>query len=139
MDAPRMLVSSVVLGAPNPNVLAAFYQRLLGWIVVEEYSARPGFPPEDGWAMLRPPAGGPGLRGLSVQWEPDYVAPVWPPVSGEQQMMLHLDIAVDDLEAAVAWALEVGATLADHQPQNHVRVLLDPAGHPFCLFPGPID
>jgi len=50
------------------------------------------------------------------------------------QMMLHLDIAVEDLLAGVAWALHAGATLADHQPQDHVRVLLDPAGHPFCLF-----
>jgi len=50
-------------------------------------------------------------------------------------MMMHLDIAVDDLDEAVVWALEAGATLAEHQPQDQVRVLLDPAGHPFCLFP----
>jgi hypothetical protein len=49
-------------------------------------------------------------------------------------MMVHLDIKVDDLDQAVAWATEAGATLADFQPQNHVRVCLDPAGHPFCLF-----
>jgi hypothetical protein len=24
---------------------------------------------------------------------------VWPPIPGEQQMMVHLDIAVDDLDA----------------------------------------
>jgi hypothetical protein len=53
-------------------------------------------------------------------------------------MMLHLDIAAEDLQAAVAWALQAGATLADHQPQDHVRVLLDPAGHPFCLFRAPL-
>jgi hypothetical protein len=57
-------------------------------------------------------------------------------VAGEQQIMTHIDIAVEDLEAAVAWAVAAGATLAAHQPQHHVRVLLDPAGHPFCLFPG---
>jgi len=139
MGAPRMRVASVVLGAPDPRALAAFYQRLLGWTVVQEAPARPGFPPEDGWAMLRPPSSGTGLRGLSFQWEPDYVPPVWPPAPGQQQMMLHLDIAVENLEAGVAWALEVGATLAQHQPQKHVRVMLDPAGHPFCLFPGSVD
>ena len=47
--------------------------------------------------------------------------------------MLHLDFEVGDLEAAVEDALRRGATLADHQPQEHVRVLRDPAGHPFCL------
>ena len=38
-----------------------------------------------------------------------------------------------DLEAAVADAVALGATVATAQPQEHVRVLLDPAGHPFCL------
>jgi hypothetical protein len=38
------------------------------------------------------------------------------------------------LDAAVEWAIECGARLADFQPQSDVRVLFDPAGHPFCLF-----
>lgn len=139
MDRPRMRVSSVVLGAAEPLALAAFYHRLLGWAVAEQYPARPGYPPEDGWAILRPPAGEPGLRGLAIQWEPGYVPPTWPPADGEQQMMLHLDIAVEDLEAGVAWALQAGATEAGHQPRDRVRVLLDPAGHPFCLFQAPVD
>jgi hypothetical protein len=49
-------------------------------------------------------------------------------------MQLHLDIEVDDLERAVAHAIEAGATLAEFQPQENVRVLLDPVGHPFCFF-----
>jgi hypothetical protein len=28
----------------------------------------------------------------------------------------------------------VGAEQASYQPQEHVRVMLDPAGHPFCLY-----
>jgi predicted enzyme related to lactoylglutathione lyase len=62
------------------------------------------------------------------------VRPVWPAGPGDQQMMLHLDIEVDDLEAAVAHAVAAGAAVADFQPQQDVRVLLDPAGHPFCLW-----
>ena len=31
---------------------------------------------------------------------------------------------------------DLGATLAEFQPQDDVRVCLDPAGHPFCLFVG---
>ncbi len=54
--------------------------------------------------------------------------------AGAQQMMMHLDFEVVDLDAAVAHALEVGAELADYQPQEDVCVLLDPAGHPFCLY-----
>ena len=49
-------------------------------------------------------------------------------------MMIHLDIKVDDLSDAGQHALAAGAVLADYQPQSDVRVYLDPAGHPFCLF-----
>jgi catechol 2,3-dioxygenase-like lactoylglutathione lyase family enzyme len=121
-----MRISATVLGTPEPQALGAFYARLLGWAVVTN-------DPE--WVMVRPPSGG---TGLSFQLEADYVRPVWPSAPGAQQMMAHLDIAVESLEAGVAWALDAGATLADFQPQNDVRVMLDPAGHPFCLFPGPV-
>lgn len=47
-------------------------------------------------------------------------------------MMMHLDIEVNDLSSAVEDAFALGAT--DFQPQDDVRVLFDPAGHPFCLF-----
>jgi len=71
---------------------------------------------------------------LSVQLETDYVRPVWPATPGSQQMSMHLDFEVDELAASVEHAVELGATLADFQPQDDVRVLLDPAGHPFCLY-----
>jgi hypothetical protein len=47
--------------------------------------------------------------------------------------MMHFDFQDADLEAAVAEAVALGATVADYQPREKVRVLLDPAGHPFCL------
>lgn len=122
MTQPQMRLSATVLGAPDPRLLGAFYARLLGWETTTN-------DPE--WVMLESPDGGPGL---SFQYEEGYIRPVWPTSPGEQQMMVHLDIAVDDLEPAVAWAIEAGATPAGFQPQEHVRVMLDPAGHPFCLF-----
>jgi len=48
-------------------------------------------------------------------------------------MSVHLDIQVEDLDEACAHAEKAGATMADYQPQEDVRVFLDPAGHPFCL------
>lgn len=123
MTQPRMRISATVLGAPDPEALGAFYARLLGWTVVTD---------EPEWVMVRPPDGG---TSLSFQYEEGYIRPVWPTAPGEQQMMLHLDIAVDDLESGVEWAVELGATPAGFQPQEDVRVMLDPAGHPFCLFP----
>ena len=132
---PRLRVTSVTIGAPDPRELAAFYARLLGWMVTASDPARPGYPPEDGWAQLRPPPGEVGPT-LNFEYEAQYTRPAWPSVAGEQHITQHLDIAVIDLEGSVAWALEQGASLAGHQPQDDVRVLLDPAGHPFCLYVG---
>ena len=109
-----------------------FYERLLGVGEVECEGPRTGYPSEDGWAKLRSPAG--DMKMEFQLREQHCVAPTWPPVQGEQQMMIHLDIEVEDLDFGVSWALECGAQLAAHQPQGGVRVIIDPAGHPFCLF-----
>ena len=126
-DRPRMTVTGVVLGSPDASELAGFYRRLLGW---------PTGADEKDWVTLRSPDGG---AGLSFQTEDAYVRPAWPAGPGDQQMMLHLDIKVDDLAAAGEHAIAAGATLADFQPQEDVRVYLDPAGHPFCLWTEPAD
>jgi catechol 2,3-dioxygenase-like lactoylglutathione lyase family enzyme len=113
-----------VIGTPDPSALARFYAGLLGWEVGRE---------EPGWATVRDPAGGPGL---SFQTEEHHRHPVWPGhgAADEQQMMMHLDIEVDDLEAGSALATSLGSTVAEFQPQEHVVVHYDPAGHPFCLW-----
>jgi hypothetical protein len=80
---------------------------------------------------MRNPTGGTGLSFQSERW---YSPPVWPEVPEAPQKMMHLDIQVDDLEAAEAHALAIGAVRAEYQPQDGVRVFFDPAGHPFCLF-----
>jgi catechol 2,3-dioxygenase-like lactoylglutathione lyase family enzyme len=129
-----MWISSVTIGAPDPRALAAFYERLLGWTVASEEGPKPGQPPQAGWVQLRSPSGSRGLCTLNFEFEAEYVPPVWPSVAEKQQIMEHLDIPVENLEEAVAWAVDAGATLAGYQPQEDVRVMLDPAGHPFCLF-----
>jgi catechol 2,3-dioxygenase-like lactoylglutathione lyase family enzyme len=131
LSRPRMQITGPVLDSADPIALAEFYARLLGWEIVAREGPRPGYPPSDGWAKLRSPDG--ELK-LEFQWEEHYAPPRWPAARGEQQMMMHLDIGVVDPEEGVAWAIEQGATVAEHQPQNGVRVVLDPAGHPFCLF-----
>jgi len=122
MDRPPMTLSGVVLDSPDARVLAGFYQRLLGWSVRDD---------EPEWVVLEAPRGVPNL---SFQTEPHYVRPTWPTTPDQPPMMVHLDIRVDDLTAATAYAEGLGAELADFQPQDDVRVMLDPAGHPFCLF-----
>lgn len=112
----------VVLEAPDAHALASFYSRLLGWPISVQ---------QDEGAAIQVPG---TSSYLSFDNSPDYTPPAWPAVEGRQRMMMHLDIAVDDLAAATADAIELGATLAEFQPQEDVRVLLDPAGHPFCLY-----
>ena len=130
---PMMAVTSVTIGAPDPRELATFYARMLGWPVTASEGPRPGFPPEDGWAQVKPPAGTTGPT-LNFEYEAQYTRPVWPSEPGKQHITEHLDVAVAELDGAVAWAVEVGATLADTQPQQGVRVMFDLAGQPFCLF-----
>ncbi|HEX9623964.1 MAG TPA: VOC family protein [Streptosporangiaceae bacterium] len=115
-------MTAAVLGTPDPRALAEFYQQLLGWQIGAD---------EPDWVTLRPPDGG---MGLSFQAEDGHVPPVWPAGPGDQHMQVHLDIEVDDLDAASAHAVAAGARIADFQPQDDVRVLLDPAGHPFCIW-----
>ena len=121
-ERPVLTVRGVVLDTPDPPALGAFYAELLGWTVRSEH-------PE--WVVLADPTGGVGLH---FQREEHYVAPVWPAGSGDVAMMAHLDVEVEDLDAAVRWAQRCGARVADFQPQDHVRVCLDPDGHPFCLY-----
>ena len=61
----------------------------------------------------------------------DYRAPQWPGQEHPQQE--HLDLWVDDLDAAEVQVLALGATKHAVQPGQSFRVYLDPAGHPFCL------
>ena len=107
--------------APDPGGLARFYSELLGWPLGHE---------EPETAILAAPEGG---VYLVFQLATDFVSHTWPPVDGEQRPMMHFDFQVGDLDSAVAEAITLGATLATAQARDNVRVLLDPAGHPFCL------
>jgi hypothetical protein len=121
-DRPKLQLSTVVLGAPRPLELAEFYQQLLGWPFGAE---------EDDWVTLRHPQ---WPISLAFQLETEHVSPNWPASTGDQQMQVHLDIETDDLDVAVSYAESLGARVADFQPQQDVRVLIDPVGHPFCIW-----
>ena len=116
----------------RPPRACAGHRKLFGQIIVRHMCATPepsNPSPSSGCRKFRPTT-----SYQAFQSAPDYVPPVWPAAEGRQQMMMHIDIAVDDLAAAVADAVGLGAILPRFQPQEDVRVLLDPAGHPFCLY-----
>ncbi|TCC18983.1 VOC family protein [Kribbella speibonae] len=115
-------LKGVVLDAPDPRKLARFYCKLLGWELGTD---------EEGWAVANGPE---GSVVLSFQGEPQHQAPSWPSSTDKQQMQLHLDFQVDDLDAAHQRAMDAGARLMEFQPQPDVRVYADPVGHIFCFF-----
>jgi predicted enzyme related to lactoylglutathione lyase len=121
LPRPEGMWWGTAIEAPDPSALAAFYSQLLGWNIVHG---------EPGTAIVAAPE---GSIYIVFQEAVDYERPVWPPEDGRQRPMMHFDFQVADLDAGVAEAVASGATLAEYQPQEHVRVLFDPAGHPFCL------
>jgi predicted enzyme related to lactoylglutathione lyase len=107
----------IVLDCPDAGALATFYGAILDWKVETS----------DDWADIRADYG----QCISFQQVQDYAPPGWPDQKVPQQM--HLDLMVDDLDAAEQAVLALGATKHAHQPGKTFRVYLDPAGHPFCL------
>lgn len=123
--SPNILVHAFTLDCPDTRALAYFYKDLLGWVVMGE---------DDEYVAIGPAGSREGAYpALLFQRNDDFVAPVWPEKAGQQQQMAHLDFAVDDLEAAVAHAKELGAHQAAEQFSDTFTVMLDPVGHPFCL------
>lgn len=116
---------SFTVDCKEPYELAKFYAKLLNWEIPyhnEEYAC----------------IGAPGIEqgvypGITFQRNTEYIPPVWPEKTEAQQQMAHLDFAVNDLEKAVQYAIQCGATIAEEQFSDGWRVMFDPAGHPFCL------
>jgi catechol 2,3-dioxygenase-like lactoylglutathione lyase family enzyme len=116
---PRISVANVVLDTDDPPRLAEFYTALLGWQVAET---------EDDWITINGDSG----TEIAFQLALNHKPPTWPDNAVPQQF--HLDLDVDDLDQAAAYAESIGARRAaggDHAPD--FIVFLDPSGHPFCL------
>jgi len=113
----------VVVDCPDPRALADFYSELLGQPVT--------FAEDDFVVVARDDT----TSGLAVQLAPDLQPPAWPDPSRPQQ--LHLDVMVDDVDAAEPKVLALGARRLT-EPGSPSRVFADPAGHPFCVIPRPV-
>jgi catechol 2,3-dioxygenase-like lactoylglutathione lyase family enzyme len=120
----KISLAAVTLDCADFRALSDFYVKLLGGSVVREFGGHGvavGFP-------------GGGVE-LNFQEAEGYEPPVWPEEKGKPQQMEHLDFVVDDLGEAVKLASELGAKKAPVQFIPEITVMLDPAGHPFCLIP----
>ncbi|AUS80982.1 VOC family protein [Actinoalloteichus sp. AHMU CJ021] len=110
---------AVTFDCADPAALARFYHQALGLPVIHS---------SDHFVLLGV-HGGPDLGFTRVE---DYQPPTWPaPARGKQA---HLELGVEDLDGARDRLVALGAVEAVDQPApDRWRVLLDPAGHPFCL------
>jgi catechol 2,3-dioxygenase-like lactoylglutathione lyase family enzyme len=116
-----MKVSTVNISSSDPQALARFYAALLGLEVKVD---------EPDWVVIS----GADSVPIAFEFDQHFQPPVWPSEPGKPPTQMHLEVQVNDLRGALTHALGVGARLADHQPQDDVRVCFDPAGHPFCLW-----
>ena len=114
---PVARLAMLTVDCADPRASAAFWSAMLGWDVAAV---------EDEYAMLTGPTHALGFGRVE-----GHQPPSWPDEGGRKQF--HLDLAVVDLDEAERAAVALGATVADPQPGETWRVLLDPAGHPFCL------
>ncbi|MGA2295226.1 MAG: VOC family protein [Acidimicrobiales bacterium] len=109
---------SLALDCDNPAALGAFWASLLEGEVAFSSDTFVAVKTDRMW--------------IAATKVDDYHPPTWP--HDEQPKQMHMDLAVDDLDKAEAAALRLGATRSDFQPApERWVVLLDPAGHPFCL------
>jgi catechol 2,3-dioxygenase-like lactoylglutathione lyase family enzyme len=111
-------LAMVNIDCADPKASAAFYGGLLGWDVTHS---------DDEYAMISDGNGSIGFGRVD-----GYRAPNWPDEQSGKRF--HLDFMVDDLGPAEKASQALGATTPQFQPGGERwLVMLDPAGHPFCL------
>lgn len=114
---PAISFGSLVIDTDDPARLARFYAELLDVPIVDE---------NDAWWTVRLPDG----RDLDFQLSITYRPPT--STSAEVPQQFHLDLMVDDLPGAIAFAESLGARRIEPLGGRSVS-FVDPSGHPFCL------
>ena len=115
---------AVTIDANDPRALAAFWSEVLGGDVAEPGPDRPG------WLRLQPlgPARPPFIN----------FQPVDEAKTGK--VRLHLDVLVEDLDAAVTRVIALGGSDTggrEDLPRGRIAVVRDPEANEFCLLAPP--
>ena len=113
----EVLFDGVVVDCPDDVGLMRFYHELTGMPVGDYGDAFPVIAAH-------------GVA-LAFQEVKDYQPPTWP--SQDRGQQLHLEFVTDDIPGAITYAESIGATRAPDASFDDYTVMLDPAGHPFCI------
>ena len=112
-------LAAVIVDCRDAAPMLTFYQAACGGKIVRR---------DDGLVWLK-------VSGVRVMFRElaNYQPPTWP--SSDVPMQIHLDFFADDLDETEALLRQLGATTPDYQPhrEDGLVVMLDPAGHPFCI------
>jgi len=123
IEEGKMKIGSIVVRCYEFDKMLAFWQRALGYV--------PREPAEDGWVVLRDPAGrGPNMS-LDQVLEPlERIG---------KTSRVHLDLYTTDQKGEVERLLEIGATRypQKYRPEDDFIVLEDPDGNRFCVVQKP--
>lgn len=114
-----MSIAAISIDCPDHQRLAAFYVALLEGTQM--------------WSTATATCVRCGNYVLIMQQVNDYAPPTWPGSS-----IVHLDLNANgdaDIHRLTEHAVALGARVADAQPDPRWTVLLDPAGHAFCITP----
>lgn len=120
---PEIAFGSLVIDTDDPARLSGFYSALLDVPIVEE---------NERWSTIRLPDGRLVDFQLSITYRPPTSS------SSEVPQQFHLDLMVDDLSAAMAYAESLGARRIEALGGSSVA-FVDPSGHPFCLCSRPLE
>jgi catechol-2,3-dioxygenase len=112
-------LGAVVIDCRDAAPMAAFYGAVCGGEIIRSDG-------DAAWLKV-------GGTTVIFREVAEYRPPTWP--SADVPMQVHLDFFVDDLDQAETLLRQHGATTAAYQPHrdNGLIVMLDPAGHPFCI------
>lgn len=118
---PATAIAALTVDCDDAKAMVQFYTDAFGG------SADPDFPHLD---CVR-------IDGLLVLFREldGWARPIWPGSS----IQMHLEIYVDDLQESEARLLGLGASkpAAQNPADPDLVILIDPAGHPFCIFERP--
>ena len=119
-----ILINAVTLDCRDPKALSEFYMKFLQWEKAYE---------DDTFVVIHTPA---SSVEIIFQKNTEHIPPVWPEAPNSQQQQAHLDFKAgskEEMEAMVEYAVSCGAKKAEKQYSQSWTVMIDPAGHPFCL------